>query len=667
MSVALESRNQEQQISVQEEEIGELLEKEWLLTNERGSYASGTVIGCNTRRYHGLLAASLHPPVERYVTLATILEKVSFAGESYELANFEFSDRLHPQGYRFLRSFRRDTGVHFDYQTGPLKVEKSLYLSYDEDVVIVTYDFSGIDGAVTVELTPLVAMRDFHSLQSSSAHLDVLRDNGVMTIKNMNPQGPGLSLYCAGAELERGPDWWYAMRYRQESRRGQHDYEDVLAPGMFRAQVSVPGRLSLVARVTRAIERPGPMTIPVEKLIERARARNRELIERAKAHDSDEVSLVKAADQFIVRRAIKPGQESASILAGYHWFADWGRDTFISLPGLLLETGRYNEAKEVLETFGAVLDQGMICNRFDDYGAPPHYNSVDSSLWYINAAYLYYLKTKDDAGFYGRFRALIADILTHYENGTRDIKADADGLITAGNPQTQLTWMDAKCNGVVFTPRYGKAVEINALWYNGLSIIAETAQDKKERARYEAKAKNVAKQFKALFWNEENQCLNDCILPEGRVDAAVRPNQIFAVSLPFSCLLKKQQKAVVEVVERDLLTPYGLRSLSPRDSRYAAHYDGDQFQRDSAYHQGTVWAYLMGAYIEAFLKVHNYTAKAKKQAGERLEPLLHHLHDDGCLGSISEIFDGDYPHRPKGCVAQAWSVAEVFRAKRLLQ
>ncbi len=655
-------------LTIDPADVNGLLDKEWLLTNQRGSYASGTVLGCNTRRYHGLLVASLHPPVERVVMLSNLLETVEVGGEKFELSTFEFSDRLHPQGYRFLKRFRRDAGVHFEYEAGGLKIIKSVYLSYEDDVLAVRYAFSGAAGPVRFRLMPMAAMRDFHAMQSSSASLQVTQEDGLVTVHGLNPADPAMHLFCRGATFDRGADWWYAMRYRMEARRGQHDYEDVWVPGAFTAEFTGDREVTLVAAATANHSRPGPMDIDAEDITEQLRGRRQELLTLADARDEADRALALAADQFIVRRRINDTKESATILAGYHWFADWGRDAFIALPGLLLSTGRLAEAREVLATFAGALDQGQIPNRFDDYGGPPHYNSVDASLWYVNAAYQYFLISEDRCTFYELFRAVMADILTHYERGTRDkIHADSDGLITAGDENTQLTWMDAKCNGVIFTPRYGKPVEINALWINGLNIMAETATDNTERHYWAEKAQCAEESFNRLFWNPAEKCLYDGIYPDGRPDGAVRPNQIFAVSLPFSPLPPPRQQEVVAAVRRHLWTPFGLRSLSPRDSRYRGRYEGDQFSRDSAYHQGTVWAWLMGPFIEAFLKVNKYNPEARAEAAEMLGGLQRHLFEDACLGSISEVFDGDFPHRPGACMAQAWSIAELLRARRLLR
>ena len=654
-------------MSIDAGDLDNLLDREWLLTNSRGSYASGTVIGCNTRRYHGLLVGALRPPVERVVTLSNVLERVTVAGQTYELANFEFSDRLHPRGYRYLKRFWQDEGVHFLYEFAGYTVTKSVYLAHDHNVVVLEYAFEGPVGEVGFSVMPLLAMRGFHHLQSSSASLTMEEADGVVTAATLGWEGPALHMYCREGRFRRGPDWWYSMHYRQDARRGQDNYEDVWAPGYFEWELDCPGRVGFLANATGGLTRQGLADLDGEAITEALAVRQAALIETAGAADEDEVSLAKAADQFVVRRQMGETSSSATILAGYHWFGDWGRDTFISLAGLLLATNRFGEAREVLLTFGEALSEGMIPNFFDDYGGPPHYNSVDASLWYVQAAYEY-LQATGDRQTFGQLRLAIEQILERYRTGTRfDIHADADGLLMAGNAETQLTWMDARCNGVSFTPRYGKAVEVNALWIHGLRILAATAQEGPDRERYTAWAEQAQTSFNRLFWNESTQCLNDCVFPDGRADEAIRPNQILAVSLAFSPLERGRQLAVVSTVSEHLLTPYGLRSLSPQDSRYQGHYRGDQFQRDSAYHQGTVWAWLIGPFVEAYLKAHRYSFHARLQARELIEPLLRHVNAEGCIGSVSEIFDGDYPHRPNGTVAQAWSVAELLRVKKLLR
>ncbi len=668
MTHMMETAMQNKITNVSPENVDNLLEKEWLLANSRGSYSSSTVIGCNTRRYHGLLVASLLPPVERIVSLSNVLETVTINGENHELANFEFSDRLHPQGYTMLKNFRKTDGVHFLYEIEGVSVEKSIYLAHDQDTLIIQYAFSGDMDNVSFSVMPMVALRDFHSLQSSSTSLEVEENDQIVTARMLDPHGPAVHMYCPGAEFGEQLNWWYSMRYRQEAARGQQDYEDVWAPGVFQKDINGNETVTLMVSATRGVQRPGLKECNPQQVIEALRTRREQLEAKAQVKDETEKALTRAADQLIVRRMVSETQESTSILAGFHWFADWGRDTFISLPGLLLCTGRYEEAREVLDTFGSVLDMGQIPNRFDDYGGEPHYNSVDASLWFINAAYQYLQTTDDKKLFDEKFRPMIAEIITAYSQGTRDnIHAQDDGLIFAGDADTQLTWMDAKCNGISFTPRYGKAVEINALWYNALEIMANTASDDAEKKKYAAMARKVKKSFQQLFWNEQDNCLYDCVYPDGSKDGAVRPNQVFAVSLAFSALTQKQQKGIVKIVQEQLLTPYGLRSLSPLDSRYQGHYHGDQFQRDSAYHQGTVWSFLIGGFIEAFLKVNKSSAKSRKQAMDFITPLLQHLNCDACIGNVSEIFDGDFPHRPKACIAQAWGVAELLRSYKMIK
>ncbi|MCK5174702.1 MAG: glycogen debranching protein, partial [Planctomycetes bacterium] len=357
----------------------------------------------------------------------------------------------------------------------------------------------------------------------------------------------------------------------------------------------------------------------------------------------------------------------------FPWFLDWGRDTFISLKGLLLCTGRYKEAASVLTTFAGAVDEGMIPNRFDDYGNSPHYNSIDASLWFVHSAFEYLSVTGNTQTFSSKLLPAIRWVMDSYSKGTRfGIKADDDGLITGGDEETQLTWMDAKSGDHAFTPRYGKAVEINALWYSNLCQLSKYYKHKSNDLEggldeyYTELASNVKISFLQSFWNEGLGYLNDCILPDGTVDSSLRPNQIWAVSLPFSPLDDGQKKCIVGVVERELLTAYGLRTLSSADRRFIGRYEGNGFQRDAAYHQGTVWPFLIGGFIEAYLKTNNFTKESKRKALRYLRPLLEHLNHDGCIGSISEIFDGDMPQRPRGCFAQAWSVAEVLRAYKMI-
>jgi predicted glycogen debranching enzyme len=711
-------------ISIANQPIENLLTREWLLTNERGSYASSTIAGCNTRGYHGLLIGSLNPPVNRIMTLNNCLEMVIVKGQAFQLSTFEFSDKFAPTGFTFLRQFRRDTGSHFDYELAPasgsrkarshagivihakapIKLTKSVYLLRDTDTVALVYDFTSLQEPVEFVLRPFIGLRDFHTLQNSHAPLYSRCLGDGLLVRHDIANSCELFLSCQyvhpvreknevshGVNFENDRQWWFNFVYRNNRERGQDFTEDLWTPGFFKSRIENPAKIVLWANMSPPWVRCKPEELAhldieaVRKDLGRHQenlkqcvSRHSSLVSRITGHGTRATNfepLCLTADRFIAKRQTDHTQRT-TILAGYPWFADWGRDAFISLPGLLLSTGRFEEAKSVLITFATAADEGMIPNRFDDRSGPgdslrstTHFNSVDASLWFINAAFQYVAASGDSKTFMQELMPAIRWIIDSYHKGTRfDIRADADGLITAGNDQTQLTWMDAKYDGVAFTPRCGKAVEVNALWYNSLCLLAQFYNDRDaENAKhYKSMADKVQKSFCELFWNESKGYLNDCILPDGSADESLRPNQIFAVSLPFSPLSAHQQKSVVKAVQNQLLTPYGLRTLNVQDSRYKGVYTGPQKQRDEAYHQGTVWAFLMGPFVEGFLKVNGFSRKSKKKAAEFIQPLLQHMTKDGCLGSVSEIFDGDAPHKPRGCIAQAWSVAELIRAYQLI-
>ena len=680
--------------------IENLLTREWLLTNGRGSYASSTIAGCNTRAYHGLLIGSLRPPASRVMALSNCLEMIISKGRVFNLSTFEFADKFAPAGFGFLKKFRQDIGVHYDYELQNVELTRSVYLLRDTDTAAIVYDFTTVREPVEFVSRPFVGLRDFHALQKSYATLCsrwVGSQSGGLLVRYETPGSCELLLRCPAATFVRDRQWWLNFVYRSDKERGQDFTEDLWTPGFFKCRIDSPARIVLWARLADRAERMAK-SIEAERCtpdsidtVRKGLYRHRESLKRKakmvkhdfqfpiancrlKNSNLDIASpkffetLCLAAEAFVTER--KNGQSRrTTILAGYPWFADWGRDAFIALPGLLLATGRFDEAKSVLTTFAAAADKGMIPNRFDDRSETAHFNSVDASLWFINAAFQYLRATDDSKAFMQQLIPTIRWIIDSYQKGTRfGIHADADGLITAGDEQTQLTWMDAKCDGIAFTPRYGKAVEVNALWYNSLCLLAEFygGRDEENAKRYESMAEKVRTSFRELFWNESKGYLNDCILPNGSIDDSLRPNQIFAVSLNFSPLTDQQQASVVEVVQNHLLTPYGLRTLSPDAADYKGEYTGPMRQRDEAYHQGTVWPYLMGFFIEAYLKVNKFSPESKNQAAEFVEPLLEHLTEDGCLGSISEIFDGDEPHKPKGCFAQAWSVAELIRAYQLI-
>jgi predicted glycogen debranching enzyme len=656
-------------VSTSDKSIDELLSKEWLLTNERGSYASSTVIGCNTRSYHGLLVGSLNPPANRIMALANCLEMVIHDTNIFKLSTFEFNDKLAPLGYVYLKQFRQDQGVHFDYRLDDFRLMKSLYLLRDIDTAVILYNFTEVGVPIEFVLRPFVGLRDFHTLQKSYAPLCSRQCNDGLVIRHNVPDSCELFLSCPSMNFEQDPQWWFSFVYRNDRERGQSFTEDLWTPGFFKCRIKGQAQIVFQANLSNCYRPEYFVNAEINGLRETLRRHQIEVITAAKAKDEKFKILCLAADRFIAKRH-SDHNNRITILAGFPWFADWGRDAFISLPGLLLITGRFGQAKSVLTTFANAADEGMIPNRFDERSNTACFNSVDASLWFINAAFQYLEATNDLKTFTQELLPVIHWIIESYQKGTRfDIHADSDGLITAGNSETQLTWMDAKYDGIAFTPRWGKAVEVNALWHNCLCLLARFYSDRNQKSEnyYGSLAAEVADSFSRLFWNEQCGYLNDVVLPDGSVDATLRPNQIFAVSLPFAPpLLPEQQKSIVNVVYKALLTPYGLRTLNVQHPHYKKIYTGPMRDRDEAYHQGTVWPYLIGPFIEAYLKVNGYSKKSKQEAAELIQPLMRHLTEDACLGSISEIFDGNTPHVPKGCIAQAWSVAELLRAHKMI-
>jgi len=690
--------------------LEDLLTKEWLLTNQRGSYASSTIVGCNTRRYHGLLIGSLNPPANRIMALAKCLEMVVLNGASpsgrshksnhrrvFNLSTFEFDGKFAPDNSGCMKRFRQDAGVHFDFQLDGFELTKSVYLLRDSDTVALAYDFTKVKAPAEFILRPFVALRSFHTLQKSYAPLystwidrnapepaeNSAAQPGLL-IRHDVPGSCELFLSCPDMNFETDKQWWFNFAYRNDKERGQDFTEDLWTPGFFKGRVEAPKKIVFWADFSNQCKTERLRDTDISAVCDDLHNHHSIVVATARARDKRLKTLYLAADQFITRRntnssgaLIRAYREKdntqckfrTTVLAGFPWFADWGRDAFVALPGLLLLPGRLDEAKSVLTTFAAAVDEGMIPNRFDDYSDTAYFNSIDASLWFINAAFRYLDAADDLATFTQQLLPTIRWIIESYYNGTRfDIRADDDELISAGDEGTQLTWMDAKYDGVAITARCGKAVEVNALWYNSLCLVAQFYANRSidNAKHYASIADRVRASFCRLFWNRQNGYLNDCILPDGSADSSLRPNQIFAVSLPFSPLSPQQAKAVVDTVQENLLTPYGLRTLPPSDSRYKGTYTGPQQQRDEAYHQGTVWPYLMGPFVEAFLRVNNFSRKSKKKAAQFIEPLLQHLTDDGCIGQISEIFDGDAPYKPRGCIAQAWSVAELIRAYRLI-
>jgi predicted glycogen debranching enzyme len=667
-------------ISFNGESLEDLLNTEWLLTNNRGGYASSTIVGCNTRRYHGLLIGSLNPPTNRIMALSQCLETIIFKetgndngnGEKIlNLSTFEFENKFEPVRENYIKKFRRDIGVHFEYDVPDIKLTKSFYLMPDDDIAVLVYDFKRVNRKARFVLRPFIGLRDFHCLQKSYAQLISICLPESLLVRHDVSGSCQLFINAPKMDFVEDKQWWFDFAYRQDKLRGQHYTEDLWTPGFFECEIDSMSRIILQAGLY------GPGKIDLEPLRSSCDVKNvREnlirnqsnIISAVKSRDRNMRMLSLAADQFVVKKQTDHSPRTM-ILAGFPWFADWGRDAFISIPGLLLATGRQEDAKSLLVTFAQATDEGMIPNRFDDYSGTAYFNSVDASLWFIQAAFQYLDYTGDSESFTREMLPVIRWIVDSYQKGIRfDIRSDDDGLITAGSKNTQLTWMDAKCNGVVLTPRHGKAVEVNALWFNALCHLSffYIDRDTKTAQQYQQMADKVRSGFYKSFWNESLGYLNDCIHPDGSIDSTLRPNQIFAVSLPHSVLTKQQQKMIVEVVKEKLLMPYGLRSLNAEDERYKGKYIGHQAERDEAYHQGTIWPYLIGPFVESYLKVNEFSKQSRTEALAFMQPLLKVLTEGSCLGNVPEIFDGDEPFEPRGCMAQAWNIAELIRAYQLI-
>ncbi len=642
--------------------LDELLSMEWLLTNKLGCYAASTPIGCNTRRYHGLLIAATIPPVGRINALSTVMEQLTIDGKTHHLAVNEFPGAFSPRGYEYLRQFSNDVAPTYVYNAGGAQLVKEIAIADGAAAVAIRYTLRGKDAKLV--LWPFAALRDFHSLRKvhEPHQITYKFEDGGVAVQDMMAVGQALHLTMPEAMFLPRAQWWYRFLYRQDIARGQDGYEDLYTPGSFTIDLSDGQSCQLTASLGE------PVQVDFDTATGRRRERLEELV-LAIGADADELTrqLAVASDAYVAQRDFPGLPPSPTILAGFPWFADWGRDTFISLPGLLLCTGRLEHARGVFKTFAGRINRGIVPNRFDDYSTTAHYNSIDASLWFIIAAERY-MRATGDEGFWRQVLMPAADsILKNLHDGTLyDIRADADGLLTGGSHTVQLTWMDAKLGDEVITPRHGKPVEVNALWHSAHRIMANRCKgiDAAMADRYAHRAELIAKAFVQAFWNNSMGCLYD-VVGNGGPDASLRPNQIMAVSLPYSPLSREQQRAVFNEVKGQLLTPVGLRTLSPFDSRYRRRYGGSWESRDRAYHQGTVWPWLIGPFVEAYLKIEDAKPFALAQARQWLDGFGPRLRQAG-LGHISEVHDGDPPHHPGGCFAQAWSVAEVLRVRLLI-
>jgi predicted glycogen debranching enzyme len=636
---------------------------EWLLTNGTGGFAMGTVAGSNTRRYHGLLVASLHPPVQRVLTLARLEETALTAQGDVPLSVNQYPNTLYPDGYTRLARFSLGDGPVWTWSVGGVEIEKSVLLVPGEQTVVLRYASSG---PVRLRLEPLLALRDYHALTH--------RNPGAWTgfeeqavpgrrVVRFQPYSslPSLRLAHRGGAFRGAPVWHENVEYLEELDRGLDFREDLLLPGSFELELA-PGRPQLVAATVEAgaaldLESLGALFRRTEPARSAPAARP---VRRADEPGEARARLERAADAYLVRRA----DRSATVIAGYPWFTDWGRDTMISLPGLLVARGQLQLAREVLEGFLAHLDGGLVPNRFPDAAGPAEYNTVDATLFMFQAVHAWEQAGGSPAFIREVFYPAACAIVDAHLRGTHHgIHVDpVDGLLVAGGPGTNLTWMDARVDGVPVTPRHGKPVEVNALWYNALRLSERWARQLGDgpRARsFGREADLVAGAFDRAFWNDARRCCFDVILPEGP-DARLRPNQLLAVGLPFPLLDGRRRALVLEAVEAALVTPVGLRTLARGDPGYRPSYRGAPSERDAAYHQGLVWPWLVGPYVDALFAVRGDSMETRAHARSAVGSLISRM-ESGCLGQLPECFEPEPSFRPVGAPAQAWSVAEVLR------
>ena len=629
---------------------------EWLETNGLGGFASSTAIGLNTRRYHGLLMAATDPPVGRMLLLSKLEETLTVDGQRYDLSVNEYPGVIHPHGYALLKTFGLQPFPVFVYQVGSLEIEKRIFMVHGENTAVVEYELRSPEPALDccLEIRPLIAFRDYHSTMHWNDAIDrsYQGDIGMVSLRPY-PGCPALHLAHTHADVWEAGDWYYSLQYSVERDRGLDFEEDLFCPVVFSVPFRAPGLAAIIASTEKRDATRSSVYRKQE--VERRAA----VMNLTGSNDSVVRQLALSADQFIVNRG-----DLHTIIAGYPWFGDWGRDTMVALPGLTLATRRAGIARDILQAFAECTDQGMLPNRFPEAGQAPEYNTVDATLWFFEAIRQYVESTGDLDFVRHKLYAVLKEIVAWHLQGTRyGIHVDSEGLLACGQIGVQLTWMDAKVGDWVVTPRMGKPVEIQALWYNALCVLRDLAPrcGDPEFARFlNTAAARAAAGFRRQFWNAGEGCLYD-VLHGSEPDSSLRPNQIIALSLPNRMLDPTQERSVLDTVERELVTPMGLRTLSPRDPHYRPRYEGGVQERDSAYHQGTVWPWLIGPFITAYLNVHGRDAETKGRARAMLQPLLEHLRATG-LNQVSEIADGDPPHTPRGCYAQAWSVAELLRA-----
>jgi predicted glycogen debranching enzyme len=652
---------------------------EWVVTNGLGGYASSSILGVNTRKYHGVLVASFNPPVDRRVMLSKLDEQLLINGEVYPLSANEFSNGVYPEGYKNLKSFSRFPFPTFSYSIDKVKLRKTILMPHQKNATVIFYEASSpLKERVTLQISPLVNSRHFHAVTDKNklewSFIQKASEQKT-TLQIANPQSALILSSSSGQYIKEGK-WVGGIFFRMDSSQGTSCFDDCYVPGLFEIDLKPSGKTKfhVVAAVDKNVEDAENVHLLIcRELKDSNNFRQKELNRLSslltKFYDQhpnvvreDWLKwLILATDSFIVNRS---SANTKTVIAGYHWFEDWGRDSLISLSGLTLVTGRFDDAKKILLTFEHYCKNGIIPNRFPDKaGEKPVYNTVDATLWFFNAVFQYLKYTGGFNFVQQRLWTTLKSVIDCHIQGTiNNIHLDDDGLIIHG---PQLTWMDAMIDNNPVTPREGKAVEIQALWYNALKVMEFLATNFRYNdlaKKYRTIAEKAEKSFVEKFWDAKKKCLLDVIDDEIK-DASLRPNQIFAVSLDFSMLDKAKQTSIVSVVQEKLWATYGLKTLSTDDAKYRGKYVGDWSERNYAYHNGAVWPWLIGPFVTAFSKVKNFDANWRRFAFENfLQPLFKEQTLHAGLGTLSEVFDGSPPHLPGGCISQAWSVAEPLRA-----
>ena len=632
--------------------FNDISSKEWLVTNGLGGYAGSTVSGANARRYHGLLVAAFNPPADRRVLVSKIEETFYCENDRYEISSNLYGDYVHPRGWQHLVSFERLPIPRWVFQADENSVAKAIFMVQNENTTVISYQNLG-KKAITLQLNPLYVYRDYHSLFHENSFYNFFEEQAEKYLKIYANYGaePFYVGFSKG-EFKENRNWFRNFTYWQEQERGLDFQEDVYSIGVLEIHLEPNEEVFLTLSTDSKVLSLAPKTLRDEEILRINALKNTQT-------GSFLQDLVVSANQFVVQRK---STQSESIIAGYHWFTDWGRDTMIALRGLCISLGHQQTSQRILSTFFNYLDDGMLPNRFPDNSQDPiEYNTIDATLWLFVALYEYHQKF-NDLGFIKQHFDKLLSILDAHKNGTRyGIHVTEDGLLYGGKGISQLTWMDARVGDYVVTPRHGCPVEVNALWYNALKITQFFGTELNRKTDlYNVMANKFEKNFKDNFWNESGY-LNDVVGPFQSPDTSIRPNQIYALSLPFSLLTNEEQVKVFTTIAEHLYTPLGLRTLSPHDPAFVPTYGGDQWKRDTAYHQGTVWPFLLGEYWQVYLKLNKFSRKAKNDMLDSLEDIKNHFYQNDCLLGISEIFDGLEPKQGRGTANQAWSVGAIIK------